>query len=255
MQQQPSPSRPLISTLQGKGDVPWDAWVGDYSLVRTAIENTYPDKFGDFNDRLFTPGGFWKGNPAAHRKWETKSGKAEFNVPRALNSTGFQDKEGRFRLVTLRSNDQFNTTVYGYDDRFRGIKGTRDVVLMGAADMARAGVREGDTVTLVGDAEDGVDRRVGNLRVVPYDLPEGWGGKEEKGHDVGQVEDGGEHDLPVPAVGERAVEDQANTAGRDADTELDVQCQNVSVRGRSRKQTHNGVNPSRAAPHLEVAWR
>ena len=154
-------------------NIDWDAWVGDYGLIRNAIENTYPDKFGDFNERLFTPGGFWKGNPAAHRKWETKSGKAEFNVPRALNSTGFQDKLGRLRLVTLRSNDQFNTTVYGYDDRFRGIKGTRQVVMMGRADQAKLGVKDGDIVALEGDIDDGVDRCVKGLRIVDYDLPEG----------------------------------------------------------------------------------
>ena len=153
--------------------VPWDEWVGDYGKVRCAIESTYPDKFGSFNDRLFTPGGFWKGNAAAHRKWETKSGKAEFNVPRALNAAGFADQEGRFRLITLRSNDQFNTTIYGYDDRFRGIKGTRQVAMMNAGDMAAQGLADGDTIALASDAEDQVERVVGGLRVVSYDIPAG----------------------------------------------------------------------------------
>ena len=153
--------------------VDWDAWVGDYGLVRDAIERTYPDKFKDYNARLFEPGGFWKGNPAAHRQWETKSGKAEFNVPRALNSAGFADKEGRFRLVTLRSNDQFNTTIYGYDDRFRGIRGTRMVVMMNRSDMIAHGLTEGDKVALEGDAEDGIERVVEGLRVVEYDIPAG----------------------------------------------------------------------------------
>jgi molybdopterin-dependent oxidoreductase alpha subunit len=161
------------AVLPPNRNVPWDEWVGDYSKVRDAIENTYPDKFANFNERLFVPGGFWKGNPAAHRKWETASGKAEFNVPRALNSSGFLDKEGRFRLVTLRSNDQYNTTVYGYDDRFRGIKGTRDVVLMCNADMGRLGVKDGDIVALESDADDGVERVAPGLRVTRYDLPEG----------------------------------------------------------------------------------
>ena len=161
------------AVLPPNRNVDWDAWVGDYGLVRTAIENTYPDKFGNYNERLFQPGGFWKGNLASHRQWETKSGKAEFNVPRALNATGFQDREGRFRLVTLRSNDQFNTTIYGYDDRFRGIKGTRQVVMMGKADQAKLGVRDGDIVALEGDADDGVSRIVEGLRIVDYDLPEG----------------------------------------------------------------------------------
>ncbi len=161
------------AVLEPNSNVPWDEWVGDYGKVRTAIENTYPDKFGNFNERLFTPGGFWKGNPASHRKWETKSGKAEFNVPRALNAAGFADEEGRYRLVTLRSNDQFNTTVYGYDDRFRGIKGTRMVAMMNGEDIAAEGLKDGDTIALESDAEDQVERVVEGLLVVEYNIPAG----------------------------------------------------------------------------------
>ena len=161
------------AVLPPNPNVPWDDWVGDYGHVRDAIENVYPDKFANFNRQLFTPGGFWKGNPASHRKWETKSGRAEFNVPRALNSRGFAEKEGRLSLVTLRSNDQFNTTIYGYDDRFRGIKGTRQVVMMSKADQQRLGLSDGDIVALESDAEDGTSRVVEGLRVTDYDLPEG----------------------------------------------------------------------------------
>lgn len=161
------------AVLPPNPNVDWDAWVGDYSLVRDAIENCYPDKFANYNGRLFEPGGFWKGNPAAHRKWETESGKAEFNVPRALNSSGFAEKDGRFRLITLRSNDQFNTTIYGYDDRFRGIRGTRMVVMMNRGDMLKMGLSDGDTVALESDAEDGVERVVGGLRAVEYNIPAG----------------------------------------------------------------------------------
>ncbi len=151
----------------------WDAWVGDYALVRDAIEATYPDKFTRFNERMWVPGGFWKGVPAAHRQWETESGRAEFNVPSSLNATGFEDAPGRYRLMTLRSNDQFNTTIYGYHDRFRGIKGTRDIVFMNRADMAENGFAEHDLVDLVGDAGDNGERRVGKLLLVPYDIPRG----------------------------------------------------------------------------------
>ena len=151
-----------LSTLEPNPKVPWAQWVGDYGLVRTAIENTYPELFGDFNKRLFTPGGFWKGNPAAHRQWKTKSGKAEFNAPKVLNAAGFDDGETedgsrRFRLVTLRSNDQFNTTIYGYEDRFRGIKGTRTVLLMNPGEIVRAGLEAGQVVALESDADDGVE--------------------------------------------------------------------------------------------------
>lgn len=153
--------------------VDWDAWVGDYARVRDAIEATYPEKFKDFNARLFQPGGFWKGNKAAERIWQTKSGKAEFLAPKELSATGFADADGRYRLMTLRSNDQFNTTVYGYHDRFRGIRGTRDVLLINADDMRAAGLSEGQTVTLESDAGDGVTRRREGLRVTPYSIPRG----------------------------------------------------------------------------------
>jgi anaerobic selenocysteine-containing dehydrogenase len=122
---------------------------------------------------MFTPGGFWKGNAAAHREWKTESGKAEFNTPEVLSATGFDDVEGRFRLMTLRSNDQFNTTVYGYHDRFRGVKGTRDIIFMNRLDMAKLGVADADIVHIVGDAGDNSQRRVEGLRVIEYDIPPG----------------------------------------------------------------------------------
>jgi molybdopterin-dependent oxidoreductase alpha subunit len=154
-------------------NVDWDAWVADYARIRDAIEQTYPEPFKDFNKRLFTPGGFWKGNKASERIWLTPSEKAEFLVPAGLSATGFNDAPGRFRLMTLRSNDQFNTTIYGYHDRFRGVRGTRDVLFINAADMAEAGLREGQIVALVSDAEDGKTRRQGGLIVTPYAIPRG----------------------------------------------------------------------------------
>lgn len=153
--------------------VDWDAWVADYSRIRDAIEQTYPEVFQDFNERLFTPGGFWKGNKASERIWQTPTKKAEFLVPSGLSATGFADLPGRYRLVTLRSNDQFNTTIYGYHDRFRGVKGTRDVLFMNAEDMAEAGLSEGQHVALESDAGDGRVRRKEGLIVTCYDIPRG----------------------------------------------------------------------------------
>ena len=75
--------------------------------------------------------------------------------------------------MTLRSNDQFNTTIYGYSDRFRGIEGTRDVVLMNVEDMVEAGLAHGDRVALIGDAADGLERRLGGLSVITFELPRG----------------------------------------------------------------------------------
>jgi anaerobic selenocysteine-containing dehydrogenase len=161
------------ATLPPNPRVDWDGWVGDYGLVRERIEETYPEFFAGFNERLFVPGGFYRGNTARERIWKTESGKAEFTVPSALSATGFQDVPGRWRLITLRSNDQFNTTIYGYSDRLRGVEGTRDVLLINPRDIARAGLREGQVVTLVGDAEDGTERLRPEVTVTPFDLPDG----------------------------------------------------------------------------------
>ncbi len=151
----------------------WDAWVADYARIRDAIERTYPEPFKDFNARLGQPGGFWKGNKASERIWLTKSGKAEFLVPTGLSATGFDDADGRYRLMTLRSNDQFNTTIYGYHDRFRGVRGTRDILFMNANDIARDGLRAGQIVALESDAQDGRLRVREGLIVMPYSIPEG----------------------------------------------------------------------------------
>jgi molybdopterin-dependent oxidoreductase alpha subunit len=161
------------ATLPANPDVRWREWTGDYAKIRDCIEKTYPEQFHDFNKRVFTPGGFHRGNPARERIWKTESGKAQFSVPAAMRSIGFADSPGRFRLMTLRSNDQFNTTIYGYSDRLRGIEGTRDVVLMNPEDIAEAGLAQGQVIGLVGDAGDGVHRQVDGLTVTPFLLPRG----------------------------------------------------------------------------------
>ncbi|WP_374302446.1 FdhF/YdeP family oxidoreductase [Paracoccus sp. (in: a-proteobacteria)] len=161
------------ATLPPNPQVRWDHWIADYGRIRDLIEETYPDQFDGFNERLFKAGGFYRGNSARRRDWKTESGRAEFTVPPSLSALGSEPGEGAFTLVTLRSNDQFNTTVYGYRDRLRGLEGDRMIVLIGRADMARAGVAEGQRVILVSAVEDGITRRVEGLTVVPYDLPAG----------------------------------------------------------------------------------
>lgn len=161
------------ATLPANPKVRWDEWVGNYELVRDLIAETYPDEFHDFNARMFTPGGFYRGNSARERIWKTQSGKAEFTTPERLTSIGFNDEPGRYRLITMRSNDQFNTTIYGFSDRLRGIEGTRQVLLMNPDEIARAGLKEGQMVSLEGDADDGVERKVGPLKVTPFKLPDG----------------------------------------------------------------------------------
>ncbi len=161
------------ATLPPNPKVDWPGWTADYARVRDLIEATYPKDFKDFNARMFQPGGFYRGIPAHDRIWETESGKAVFTTPTQLTSLGFQDRPGRYRLLTMRSNDQFNTTIYGYSDRFRGIVGTRDVLLMHEADMAEAGLAKGDIAAMVTDVDDGQTRRLGGLTVLPFNIPRG----------------------------------------------------------------------------------
>jgi len=166
------------ATLTDNPKLNWDAWVGDYGLVRDAIAESYPEIFHDFNVRMMEPGGFHRPLGASKREWTTESGKANFIVPPMLaedpdTEEGGHEQRDVLQLMTLRSNDQFNTTVYGYNDRFRGVYGTRAVVLMNSNDMARLGLAEGDKIEAVTVADDGVHRAVGPLRVTPYGIPEG----------------------------------------------------------------------------------
>jgi molybdopterin-dependent oxidoreductase alpha subunit len=151
-------------------EAPWDQWAADYSRIREAAQQTYPEVFRDYNARLGRKGGFPRPRAARQRVWNTPTKRANFMVPRSLDQA--QDGDA-LRLITLRSNDQFNTTIYGYEDRFRGVSGTREVVFVGAEEMRRLGLRPDQYVTLETVADDGRQRRVGGLRVVPYNLPPG----------------------------------------------------------------------------------
>lgn len=163
------------ATLGSRFNVDWDGWRDDYSIVRDEIAKTYPEIFHDFNQRMWQPGGFHKPLPARERQWKTKSGKAEFMVPKVLGEDPDMPERGAdaLRLMTLRSDSQFNTTIYGLDDRFRGVKGSRMIVLMNKDDMAANGLSEGDRISLQTISDDGFDRRVTGLAVKEYDIPAG----------------------------------------------------------------------------------
>lgn len=166
----------LAKATLGNNRTPnWDVWSDNYALVRDAIATTYSEIFADFNSRISNPRGFDRPIPARERKWKTKSGKANFIAPSCLSEDPDlpQRRDGVLTLITVRSNDQFNTTIYGYEDRLRGIYGTREVVLMHEADMERLGIADGEIVDIVGDAGDGVDRVVCGFRATQYDIPHG----------------------------------------------------------------------------------
>jgi molybdopterin-dependent oxidoreductase alpha subunit len=158
-----------------KGTVPWDSWVANYAEIRNAIERTYPETFKDFNKRFMQPGGFHRPVPARERKWVTANKKANFITPPRLFPE-FEDMaagENVLNLATLRSNDQFNTTIYGYNDRFRGVDGTRQVVFVNKHDIIRMGFAPGDIVDLTTAIDPQTERKVKGFRLVAYDIPKG----------------------------------------------------------------------------------
>ena len=163
------------ATLAPNPKVPWAAWANDYGAIRDAIAATFPAIFHDFNARLDTPGGFPRPIAARVRDWQTPNGKANFIVPTTLETDGDLPTGGNdvLRLTTIRSDDQFNTTIYSLDDRFRGIEGSRLVLLMHRDDIARLDLVDGDLVRADAVTDDGLVRHVDALRVVPYDIPRG----------------------------------------------------------------------------------
>ncbi|MBF7141055.1 MULTISPECIES: FdhF/YdeP family oxidoreductase [Pseudomonas] len=165
------------ATLEANPKLDWNAWRQDYRKVREAIAAVYPDIFHNLEVRMAEPGGFHRPLAATKREWNTESGKAQFTLMPTLDAdddvnagTGRRDV---LQLMTMRSNDQFNTTIYGYDDRFRGVNGTRKVLFMNTNDIARLGFVAGDWVKVTTAVETAVPRVVGPLQVLPYDIPQG----------------------------------------------------------------------------------
>ena len=163
------------ATLPANAAVDWDAWVADYGAVRDAIAVTYPEIFHDFNARMWTPGGFRRPLPAAERQWKTPNGRANFIAPTVLDADPDQSQPSGdvLRLFTIRSDAQFNTTIYNENDSFRGIQGGRRVLLIGEQDLERLGLKEGDMVDASAVTGDGIARGVSGLRLVAYNVPAG----------------------------------------------------------------------------------
>jgi molybdopterin-dependent oxidoreductase alpha subunit len=162
-------------TLDPNPRVRWDDYMADYAEIRKEVSETLPDTFWDYERRMWEPGGFQRDMPVKRREWRTDTKRANFITPKGLDEDLDMPEVGHdtLRLMTLRSNDQFNTTVYGYNDRFRGINHTRKVVFMNRSDIDRLGLKVGQVVTLRTVANDGVDRRLSGMLVVAYDIPVG----------------------------------------------------------------------------------
>ncbi|WP_039055979.1 FdhF/YdeP family oxidoreductase [Enterobacter sp. Bisph1] len=161
----------IADATLGKEKLDWRALAGDYNLIREHIAATIPG-FDNFNARCEEPGGFWLGNAAADLRFATPSGKAEFSAA-VLPQSVCPETDAPFVLQTLRSHDQYNTTIYGLDDRYRGVYGQRDVLFMHPDDIDALGLKDGDRVDIETRSTDGIERRVEDFRLVAYDIPRG----------------------------------------------------------------------------------
>lgn len=149
---------------------PWEEFEKDYGSIRDRISRVVPG-FEDFNERVARPGGFQLPHaPRDERRFPTLTGKANFTAAPVEYP---KLPAGRLLLQTLRSHDQYNTTIYGLDDRYRGIKGGRRVVLVNPDDARELGLADGSYTDLVGEWKDGVERRAPGFRVVHYPTARG----------------------------------------------------------------------------------
>jgi molybdopterin-dependent oxidoreductase alpha subunit len=152
--------------------VEWREMVADYDRIRDAIEAVFPD-FADFNNRIRVPGGFRLPLPPTQRIWPTASGKAEFITMAGVEGEVALRDPDALKLTTLRSHDQYNTTIYGMDDRYRGVFGRRDVVFINAADLAARGLESGDKIDVETISSSGAKQQLSGFTAVVYNIPRG----------------------------------------------------------------------------------
>ncbi|WP_274557177.1 FdhF/YdeP family oxidoreductase [Streptomyces spiramyceticus] len=158
------------ATLGPASATNWEDFEKDYATIRDRISRVVPG-FEDFNTRIAHPGGFTLPHgPRDERRFPTATGKANFTAAPVEYP---ELPEGRLLLQTLRSHDQYNTTIYGLDDRYRGIKGGRRVVLVNPDDARDLGLADGAYTDLVSEWKDGVERRAPGFRVVHYPTARG----------------------------------------------------------------------------------
>ena len=154
------------ATLRGRSSINWSRLAEDYDLIRALIARVIPG-FDDYNRRVRAPNGFYLPNAAREGEFRTTTGRANFTVhkipPQEL-------APGQLLMMTIRSHDQFNTTIYGLDDRYRGIRNERRVVLLNREDMKEANLKESDVVDLISHFE-GEERIARRFIVVPYEIP------------------------------------------------------------------------------------
>ena len=155
------------ATLGSKSVIDWDKYEKNYDAIRDDIEKVV-NGFDNYNEKVRQKGGFYLPNGTRIRAWDTPNGKANFTVTELQVS---EINEDELLMMTIRSHDQFNTTIYGYEDRYRGIHNERRVVFMNIVDMAKWKLYNGDVVDIY-SMYDGVERTAHKFIVVQYNIPE-----------------------------------------------------------------------------------
>lgn len=164
--------RMAMATLPASG-VPWEDYIHDYGLVREKIEQVYPQVYAGFAQKIAAPQGFHLDIAPRRRVWLTPNGKANFLLLPGLEVDDPVDDPAMLRLSTVRSHDQFNTTIYSYNDRYRGVYNDRMVLFMNIHDRLERGLEKEARVALETISTDGIARRVGGLTVLDYPMPRG----------------------------------------------------------------------------------
>jgi molybdopterin-dependent oxidoreductase alpha subunit len=167
----------MAEATLGSAKVDWRAHTNDYGLIRDGIEKVF-DGFENYNERLKHPGGFHLGVASRDRIWNTPSKKAQFlvhaiSVDSPIHRARNRHGERLMTLMTTRSHDQYNTTIYGLDDRYRGVFGQRRVLFANKADIDMLGFEVGQRVDITSVWDDGVERRADSFLLVEYDIPRG----------------------------------------------------------------------------------
>ena len=179
MRSEPAIIAGIAHALLGDSPVPWLWLIEDYGRIRDLIARTIPG-FEGFNERIRSPGGFYLGNTARDRRWKTDSGKAQLmahKLPAFLSQASepraAQTDDPVLTLQSIRSHDQYNTSVYSLNDRYRGVSGQRDVVFLNPQDMQALGIQEEDRIDLISVWADGRERRLHGFKALPFDIPRG----------------------------------------------------------------------------------
>lgn len=164
--------RMAMATLPGS-KVDWARYIDDYDAIRDKIAAVYPALYNGFSERIKAPTGFHLDIPPRRLVWATPKGKANFLILPGLHANAPVADPAMLRLATVRSHDQFNTTIYSYNDRYRGVYGDRMVIFVNAEDREARGLAAGAKVTLETYSADGAVRRVDGLTLLDYPMSRG----------------------------------------------------------------------------------